>query len=404
MYKNLVKNKSFMLLSLGGFISAIGDYMYYVAITIALYDMTKSVMSIALMWLSRAVLRIPVQYLAGIMTDRYNKKKIISYANLISSIIAFLFIFADNNRIWLAYILAFLLQSLNDLDESSESAILPELVIKEELTYANSVFSVLQSICTFLSPALAGIIYKVYGSNILFVINAISFLIAGVLFSFIKYTHCTVGNSISKFEIFKSGAEGFKIILKYTDIKNMFVVVSMIAVLGRFYETYKVVIADVQLRIGSDGIIYFDYAFAIGGLLVPLILKWLSKYKQIKIFIIAALVTGIGFMIFGYSNQFIFTFIVLILVGIVQTIQGIYSRSIIQKEIPQQYIGRVFSFYKILLTAFAILGLIIADPLYKALGAGNSFFIILLVLFIICVKQLLHNDNNCNSNLEKRNL
>lgn len=137
------------------------------------------------------------------------------FTNLISVIIAFLFIFADDRKLWLVYILAFLLQSLNDIDVNSETALLPEVVSKDELYYSNSIFSFLQSTTVFLSPALGGLLYKLYVSNILFIINACSFLAAGISFGFIKYSYNKPGNVKTRIGIMKSGLEGYKVLSKY---------------------------------------------------------------------------------------------------------------------------------------------------------------------------------------------
>ncbi|ERI93371.1 hypothetical protein HMPREF1982_01795 [Clostridiales bacterium oral taxon 876 str. F0540] len=305
-----------------------------------------------------------------------------------SVIFAFLFIFANEQRLWLVYILAFLLQSLNDIDVSSETAILPELVSKEELSYSNSIFSFLESTSVFLSPAIGGILYKLYSSNVLFIINAISFLVASVLFSFIKYSFKKPEAVVKKAGIIKSGLEGYRILSKYPNVKTVFVISSVLAIIGRFYETYKTAVSDVLLNIKPEGIIYFDYALAIGGLSVPLIVKALSKKNQVSIFILSTAAVGIGYIMFGYSHSFIITFIALIFLGLTQNIQGIYSRTIIQNNIEKEYIGRVFSFYKILLTTFAILGLVIAAPLYKIIGIGYSFLIFSVILIILCALQL----------------
>lgn len=211
------------MLTIGGFISSIGDYLYNIGVTVYLYSMTKSVGAIALMWLSRAVLRIPMLYLSGIIADSHNKKKVIFLTNLVSVIFAFLFVFANNQRIWLVYILAFLLQSLNDIDVSSETTILPELVSKEELSYSNSIFSFLESTSVFLSPAIGGILYKLYGSNVLFIINAISFLIASILFALIKYSFTKPEVVVKKVGIIRSGLEGYRILLKFPNVKTFFI-------------------------------------------------------------------------------------------------------------------------------------------------------------------------------------
>lgn len=398
MYKDLFKNKNFTLLSIGGFISSIGDYLYNIGITVYLYSLTNSVGAVALMWLSRAVLRIPMLYLSGFIADSYNKKKVIMVTNLASVIFAFLFTLVNDQRLWLVYILAFILQSLNDIDVSSETAILLEVVSKEELSYSNSIFSFLQSTSIFISPAIGGILYNLYGSNILFIINAISFLISGVLFSLIKYNFVRSDKAATRTGIIKSGIEGYKIFSRYSSVKTVFVIMSMFAVLGRFYETYKVAVSDVLLKLNPEGIIYFSYALAVGGLLVPFIVKSLYKKNHVTLFTLSTVIIAIGYIIFGYSKSYIITFGVLIILGLAQNLQGIYSSTIIQNTIPKEYIGRVFSFYKILLTLFAILGLLIATPLYNLIGIGNSFTSIALMLIILCVLSLKGSFNKTVDN------
>ncbi len=388
MYKELFKNENFTLLSIGGFISSIGDYLYNIGVTVYIYSLTKSVGAVALMWLSRGVLRIPMLYLSGLIADSYNKKRVIMVTNLVSVIFAFLFIFINEQRLWLVYILAFILQSLNDIDVSSETAILPELVSKEELSYSNSIFSFLQSTSVFLSPAIGGVLYKLYGSNILFTINAISFLIAGVLFSLIKYDFIKSDKAATRSGIIKSGIEGYKIFSRYSSVKTVFIIMSIFAVLGRFYETYKVAVSDILLNLNPEGIIYFSYALALGGLSVPFMVKVLSKKNHITLFTLSTVIIGISYIIFGYSQSFIITFGILIILGLAQNLQGIYSSTIIQNSIPKEYLGRVFSFYKILLTLFAILGLLIATPLYNLIGIGNSFTSIAVILIILCILNL----------------
>ncbi|WP_346892709.1 MFS transporter [Clostridium sp. UBA871] len=393
MYKDLLKNKNFTLLSIGGFISSIGDYLYNIGVTVYIYSLTKSVGVVALMWLSRGVLRIPMLYLSGLIADSYNKKRVIMVTNLVSVIFAFLFIFINEQRLWLVYILSFILQSLNDIDVSSETAILPELVSKEELSYSNSIFSFLQSTSVFLSPAIGGVLYKLYSSNILFTINAISFLIAGVLFSLIKYDFIKSDKAATRSGIIKSGIEGYKIFTRYSSVKTVFIIMSMFAVLGRFYETYKVAVSDILLNLNPEGIIYFSYALALGGLSVPFVVKVLSKKNHVTLFTLSTVIIGISYIIFGYSQSFIITFGILIILGLAQNLQGIYSSTIIQNSIPKEYLGRVFSFYKILLTLFAILGLLIATPLYNLIGIGNSFTSIAVILIILCIFNLKRSFN-----------
>ncbi|MDF2672135.1 MAG: hypothetical protein K0R09_400 [Clostridiales bacterium] len=389
MYKNLVKNKKFLLLSTGGFISSIGDYLYNIGLVVYLYSITNSIGTVALMWLSRGILRIPVQYIAGIIADRYNKKRIIVLTNLISGPIALSLIFVNEKTVWISFLIAFLLQSLDDIDVCSENAILPELVNKEELSYSNSVFSFLSSTCVFLSPAIGGLIYKLYGSRILFVINGVSFLVSGMLLSLIKYKHVINEEKPNKGGIIKDGIEGCKVLSRFVNVKTVFLIMTAFAIMGRFFETYKIAVADILLKLMPEDIIFFDYALAVGGLLVPIFIKLLSRYREISIFVMSSIIISIGYIGFGYSHNTIVTLIILVFLGIFQNLQGLYTRTIIQKTIPLEYIGRVFSFYKIVLTLFALLGIVAATPLYNAIGIGKSFLVIAIISILLCMVYML---------------
>lgn len=385
MFKKVFRNKNFMLLSVGGFISSIGDYLYNIGLLVYLYSVTRSVGTVALMWLSRGLLRIPVQYFAGIIADRYNKKRIMVITNLLSVPVALSLLFVTKETLWISYLAAFLLQSLDDVDVCAESAILPKLVDKDDLSYANSIFSFLSSTCFFISPAIGGLIYKLYGSDVLFTINAISFFVSGILFSFIKYKNVKNEDNLVRKGIFADGIEGFKVLKSFINVKTVFLIMTAFAVMGRFYETFKVAVADNFLGLNPEGIIYFDYALAIGGLLVPLFIKALSKYKEVSLFVISTFFIAIAYIGFGYSHNTVVTLGILVLLGILQNVQGIYSRTIIQKSIPSEYIGRVFSFYKIVLTLFALIGISIATPLYKSIGVGNAFLGIAIVSISLCI-------------------
>lgn len=283
------------------------------------------------MWLCRAAFRIPVQYAAGIITDKYNKKHLITITNFISVFVAFMFIFVDNKYIYLSYFLAFLLQSLNDVDENAENSIIPEIVNSDLLNYANSVFSVLSTIGILISPVLAGVIYKFYGNNVLFIINAVSFLFASVCFSFIMYKQENTLKEHVKSSLVKQSIEGIKVLQNSKTLKEVFICTTVMAVLGRFYETLKVAVADNLLRINAEGITYFDYAMAIGGLIVPIFMKLISKYDDIKIFKYSSISIILLYIVFGYSNIFVLTFAVLVIMGFTTNVQGIYTRTIMQK-------------------------------------------------------------------------
>lgn len=85
-YGQLYKNRNFMKLILGNTISGFGDSMYNIALTISLYQTTGNVSAVAYMWLIRASMRIPIQFIAGIIADSFPGKRIITLTNSLSAL------------------------------------------------------------------------------------------------------------------------------------------------------------------------------------------------------------------------------------------------------------------------------------------------------------------------------
>lgn len=353
MYKLLKNNLNFRYFYLGGAISVIGDYLYDIAVTLLVYDITKSVNSIAFMWIAKGALRIFVQYLAGIITDRYNRKKVIFITNLVSVPISMMLIGHNYTGIWIIYLSSFLLQALNDIDTCSEVAIIPEIVSEEELTDANTIFSLTGTILTFISLALSSLIYIKFGADILFLLNAFSFLLASLFFGLVKYESKIEAKNTSKLVIFDK--EVFNIINKTSIVKYTVLTSGILAVISRLYDVYNIAIADVILGIGSEGIIFFRYAMVIGGLVTPLVIKRINLDDEVgKYLLTSEIIVGL-FIILPFLNSLLLVLIDLTIFALILSIQGILFRNILQKYVDNKYIGRVFSMYKIILTLISLL-------------------------------------------------
>lgn len=353
MYKVIKSNLNFRYFYFGGVISCIGDYLYDIAVTLLVYDMTKSVNSIAFMWISKGALRIFIQYLAGIITDRYDRRKIILFTNIASIPIAVMFIAYQDIGLWIIYLCSFLLQALNDIDVCSEMAIIPEIVAEEQLTDANTIFSLTETVVMFISLALSSIIYKIFGANILFILNAFSFLGSSLFFGLIKYKNNINKESNSKLVLFDK--EVFKVINMKLVVKYTILISGILSIISRLYDVYNIAIADVILGIGSEGIIFFRYAMVIGGLLTPIFIKRIKSDDEINKYLLISELIICAFIILPFLNSLILVIVDLIIFSLMLSIQGVFFRNILQKYVDNRYIGRVFSMYKILITIVSLL-------------------------------------------------
>ncbi len=232
------------------------------------YQRTHGVFDIARV---RALIRIPAQFAAGIIADRFNRKYISLAVYLLNAVLAASFLVTGDRNLLAAYVIIFLLQGTQDVDNVAQTAMLPELVRKEDLVEANSTFQMLGSIAMLVGPGLGAALYKSCGSGVLYLLDALSFASAAGMIVFIKYPRSSVKERKAEpFMLFRYAKEGFGQIVKSRHLIMLLLVMMGLSILGRFYEIDKIyLVSDIMGR-GEEDIVYFSYAMSAGSLLAPL--------------------------------------------------------------------------------------------------------------------------------------
>lgn len=356
------------------------------------------------MWLIRAIIRIPIQFISGIIADRFNRKLISVIVYIFSSILSILFIFTTDKSIGFAFILIFLLQGTSDVDNTAQMTMLPEIVDKKDLEGANSIFNIIGTVIMLTAPGIGGLLYINYGTNVLFVIDSITFLVAAIIFSRVKYTyHKNDNKEQNKFMLFKFAKEG---LLKLKEDRSILVLISVMmvyAVLGRLYEIDKVYVADKIIGIGAEGIVFFSYAMAVGSLIAPFFIKFI-KHKNINrynAFLVISICASISFMIWGNAKLIFLSYFANFLMGFFDSNMNILFNSILQETIDNKYLGRVMSFYKIGIVSSAVIGILLAPLLLRLVGVGISITIVgLISIILILILRSIKKSNIQEKKLE----
>lgn len=384
---SLLKNEAFRILALVTGISSIGDSLYSLAITLSVYNITGSLMGVAGMWIIRAIIRIPCQFFSGIMIDRYNKKKISIYVYLLSAILMFAIAFTNDKYIMLAFLAVFFLQGTSDIDNMSQMAIMSEMIPEDELTDAESVFSAIGSVVLLIGPGLGAFLYKHFGTSILYVLDGISFLIAALFMSRLKYNWEKEEKEIEEFTLFSHAKKGFCEVKKLPIIQYAMLISIFFGMLGRFYEIDKVYLADKIFHVGAEGIIYFEYAMLIGGLIAPIVASLVKRIKmnEVKKYALSCLLYASCFIFWGCSENIVLALVANTLIGIFETSQGVMTNVIFMSKVNKEVMGMVMAFRKIVIVFSAILGALLAPILVEICGVPVSFHIVGGMTIIACL-------------------
>lgn len=372
----ILKNKIFRILLWVTTISSFGDSLYALAVTLSVYQMSGSIAGVAGMWMIRVLVRIPCQFVSGVIIDRFNRKKISIYVYLLSAALMLAFALTDGKYMMLAYILIFILQGTSDVDNMAQMALMPELIDKEELTDANNIFSVMGTIIMFVGPGAGGVLYTIFGTRILYLIDAVTFLIAAGFMCAVPYRYEEHETEKAQFKLFSFAREGVAEVKKMPIIKNMMMITVFFGILGRFYEIDKIFVADKVLNIGAEGIVFFTYAMAVGSLLAPIATKLFARleWRDISKYSFLSILLAISFMVWGNASVLIVSITANVMIGFFQTSSSIMVNTIFQSTIEKGVFGRVMAFRQILTVLGAAAGILMAPVLVNYIGVGGSMF------------------------------
>jgi NRE family putative nickel resistance protein-like MFS transporter len=129
---------------------------------------------------------------AGILADRFNRKKIMIITNMVRMVIVFSLAFITT--VWELYTLIFLLNIFNAFFTPAFKASIPQLILhKEKFGNAIALSNATWQLLGMLGPGLAGVVAVFWGSRQIFLVDAFSFILSSVLVFFIPFSFLKEG-------------------------------------------------------------------------------------------------------------------------------------------------------------------------------------------------------------------
>lgn len=196
-FSGLINNTSFVRLFSGRVITDTGDSLYFIGTMWLVWELTGSAFYTGL---ATALVRIPdlLSVFVGPLVDRWQLRRLLLSTQLINGIGVLVVPIAavmDRLSVWLVLFLIPMLYFVNGFVYPAQNAALPQIVAKDELTRANSLFSTSVRTVDMVANAVAGVLIAVIGAVALFVVNSITFAIAAILFVGVTVPKTTRNNT-----------------------------------------------------------------------------------------------------------------------------------------------------------------------------------------------------------------
>ncbi|MDB2157330.1 MFS transporter [Clostridium butyricum] len=179
-----MKNKNFIIIVIGQIISLFGNAVQRFSMSLYLLHFTGSTAAFAKILAISTIPYIIFAPIAGRLSDKINKKKIMIYLDLFCAALIggyALILLNGMDSEFVVGAVMFILSICYTLYGPAVTSSIPQIVNEDRLTSANGIINQVGSAVNFVGPILAGVLYGLVGIKFIVIINALSFLMSAIL-------------------------------------------------------------------------------------------------------------------------------------------------------------------------------------------------------------------------------
>ena len=341
---------AFIVVWIGQIISILASGMSQFALSLWMYDQTKSATAMGLMQVFFITPFLVMSVPAGVMVDRYNRKLMMmlsDFAAVLATGMVFVLYALGRLEFWHLYVAAVMNGLGNTFQWPAYSAAISTMVSKEQLGRANGLMSLMEAGPGVLAPILAGALYPIMGLTGLLGIDVATFFIAigALAFVFIPQPQRTQEGEQASGGMLKEAWSGFQYIFARPSLLGL----QMVFFFGNLFSgmTFTLLAPMVLARTGQNSIIFGSVQTigAVGGILGGIIMSIWSGLKRRQFGVIFGWMTeGIFFVILlGVGRGLPVWGTAMVLGGLIGALINTSNQAFWQAKVAPDLQGRVFS-------------------------------------------------------------
>ena len=352
-YLNLLRNNpGFAHLWLAQVVSLLGDWFSLIVLSALISRYTEGTdwtgLAISGFLVARVMPPLLLGPMAGVLVDRFDRKRLLILSDLGRAVVVALLLLADSpDRLWLIYVLVVIQFALSSVFEPGRSALLPSLVTPQDLVSANTLSSITWSVMLAVGALAGGVVASLLGTAAAFIVDSATFAISALLISRIRVGHraSPPDHSVPVSE------RGFRDGLRYLAARPAVAATLLIKAglsMGSV-DAVVIVYGTVLFALGENGTISMSIlwsAFGIGAIIGPMLTNRLndgSVRVMRRLVIVGYVCVTLGWLLFGSAPTLLIAALALVVRAMGGSINWTYSSVIIQKSVPDAYLGRMFA-------------------------------------------------------------
>lgn len=366
-----LRYRDFQLVLLSRFTASLGEQMVRVALGWEIYERTHDAFFLGLVGLVQVLPVILFSLIAGHVADRYNRKYIVltTQAGLGVFSLGLAALSYTNGSLFLIYLCLFLFGVMRAFNDPANSTLLAQSVPPEAFGNAATWGSSAWQIASVVGPALGGLLIAFFKSGAeIFFINAVACIIFATAVSFMRLRPIAQSREAPTV---KSILAGFHF-LRESRILLAAITLDLFAVLFGGAVALLPVYAKDILQVGPEGLGWLQSAQSVGAILMAALMIYLPPMRQAgKTLLFAVAGFGVATIIFGISNNFFLSLLMLATLGALDQISVVIRSTLMLTRVPDEMRGRVAAVNSVFISTSNELGGFESGLVTRV---GQSFF------------------------------
>lgn len=348
-------NRNFFVLWSGQFVSLIGNQAFAIALMFWIKHATGSASIMGFLMMASMIPSVILGPIGGVFADRHSRRNIIILSDLISGIavvalsLVMFYVPGETTLILVTlFIVAIIVSVAGSFFQPAISAAIPDLVSKDKISRANSLNQSSVQISVFIGQGLGGIMYRICGAPLLFLIDGLTYLVATACESFVKIPQVVPQEKTKPGEVYKHVRndlkEGYDYIRNKAGLKVLFTVFAFLNFFSMPFILFLPFYVEDVLKVAPDWYGYLLAAFG-GGTLAGYIIIGLVKLSgktKSRLFLLLLFVMSIALASLGFIRIAFVSLLVVFVTGVIVGVINLMILNILQISTPTEIRGRVF--------------------------------------------------------------
>lgn len=354
----LRSNRDFAKLWGAQLVSLLGDWFSTIVISALIVAYTEGTgyqgIAVSGFLIARMLPPLLMRPLAGVLADRFDRKRLLIASDLLRSVVVLGLLFTTQSPDYLPLIYVFIIIQflVSSVFEPARNAIMPSILYRHQLIIGNTLSSVTWSAMLAIGAITGGLVAELFGIEAALLIDSMTFLLSAVLVAMIAIPQ-TPRSEIGQAErevknkSERTFLDGIRYFLNHPETAAAIFVKAGQSITSS--DSLLIIYGTQVFVLGEQGITSMAIlwaAFGFGAIIGPLITNRFSddSVRTLRrLIVVGFALIALGWLVWGISPSLEVLALAVVVRAMGGSVNWTYSSVIIQQQVRDEYLGRMFS-------------------------------------------------------------